>query len=234
MKPLTHISIRTALQAFLLLAACGTRKTNDAGVGEGPRCSPLAYAEGDTFDTVATPALDAWIDHCRALDTAIRRGSFLASGITLRIDSLDACTPPDTATLRLLHPILAHAPDGSRSIDIWSYDHLLRQAPDGRTRLEGGGPDQMVKLLDSRNGTARQVLFHGPGQIALTADWISPDAFVLGLLNIDPATGEATADIVLIHLADSAFTNFRYPRRLPMADDDFTRHWLRTRNIIAE
>jgi len=232
--PVTHIRNRTALAALLLLAACGPRNGTDGGVGEGPRHSPLAYAEGDTLDAVAAPALDAWIAHHRALDTGFRRSAFLASGITLRIDSLDACPSPDTATIRLLRPILAEAPDGSRAIDIWSYDHIARQDPDGYTRLEGGGPDQMVKLLDIRRHTARQVLFHGPGQVAQTADWISPDAFVLGLLNIDPATGEATADIILIHLADSAFTNFRYPRRLPSADGDFTRRWLRTRNILAE
>jgi len=241
MPTVTHIrrqrSARAELAVLfslaLLAASCGHRREGGTE-GEGPRTSPTAYAEGDSLDAIKAPTLDAWLAHYRSTDTAFRRNAFLASGINPRIDSLDACPSPDTATIRLLRPILAEAPDGSRAIDIWSYDHIARQDPDGYTRLEGGGPDQMVKLLDIRRHTARQVLFHGPSQLVETADWVSDNAFLLGLLSIDENTGESVPDIVLIHLADSVFTNFRYNgRRLP-AEGGFLPAWLRTKGIRYE
>lgn len=230
-----HRTAATALVALAMLCilagACRQHRTPADGIGEGLRTSPTAYAEGDTLDAIAAPALDAWLDHYRTADTGYRRNAFLASGINLRIDSLEACPPPDTATLRLLTPVLAWSPDSTLAIDIWSYDHLVHRDAGGRSVLEGGGPDQMVKLLDRRSGTARQILFNGPSQVVETADWISDKAFVLGLLNIDEATGEAVPDIVLIHLADSVFTNFRYAGRHRPAESGFVPAWLRSKGI---
>ena len=241
MPTVTHIrrhrsaraDLAVLLSLALLTASCGHRQQSGTE-GEGPRTSPTAYAEGDTLDAVQSPALDAWLAHYRRTDTAFRRNAFLASGINLRIDSLEACPPPDTGTLRLLAPVLAWSPDSSLAIDIWSYDHLVRRDASGRTVLEGGGPDQMVRLLDRRSATARQLLFNGPSQLVETADWVSDKAFVLGLLTIDETTGEAIPDIILIHLADSIFTNFRYAGRHLPAEGGFLPAWLRSKGIRYE
>lgn len=231
--PTAATGIAILFSLAILAASCGQPQEGDTE-GEGPRTSPTAYAEGDTLDAIVVPALDAWLAHYRKTDTAFRRNAFLASGINLRIDSLEACPYPDTGTLRLLAPVLAWSPDSALAIDIWSYDHLARRDAKGRTLLVGGGPDQMVKLLDRRSATARQLLFNGPSQLVETADWVSDKAFVLGLLTIDEATSEAIPDIVLIHLGDSMFTNFRYAgRRLP-AEGGFTANWLRSKGIRYE
>lgn len=233
-----HRARRAAIAALtvaaLFASACRQRPGTGEGAGEGLRTSPQAYVEGDTLDAVNAPGLDAWVAHYRKADTAFRRNAFLASGINLRIDSLEACPAPDTATLRLLAPILAWSPDSSLAVDIWSYDHLARRNRKGVTVLEGGGPDQTVKLLDRKTGTARQVLFNGPSQVVETADWISDKAFVLGLLNIDEATGEARPDILLIHLGDSLFTNFRYPGPALSAEGGFLEGWLRSKGFRYE
>ena len=241
MPTVTHIRRRRYARAelavlfslALIAAACGHRREGGTE-GEGPRTSPTAYAEGDTLDAVEAPTLYAWLAHYRRTDTAFRRNAFLASGINLRIDSLEACPYPDTGTLQLLAPVLAWSPDSSLAIDIWSYDHLIRRDAKNRTLLEGGGPDQMVKLLDRRSATARQLLFNGPSQVVETADWVSDKAFVLGLLTIDETTGEAIPDIVLIHLADSVFTNFRYAGKSLPAEGGFLPAWLRSKGIRYE
>jgi hypothetical protein len=217
-----------------LAASCTHRHGEGDSEGEGPRSSPTSYAEGDTLDAIKAPALEAWLAHYQSTDTAFRRNAFLASGINLRIDSLEACPYPDTGTLQLLAPVLAWSPDSSLAIDIWSYDHLIRRDAKNRTLLEGGGPDQMVKLLDRRSATARQLLFSGPSQVVETADWVSDKAFVMGLLNIDEATGEAIPDIILINLTDSVFTNFRYAGRNLPAEGGFMPAWLRSKGIRYE
>lgn len=225
-----------ALASFLLLLlACRSRQGSAEGVGEEPRHSPQAYAEGDTLDALPTPVLDAWTAHYRQFDTAFRRSAFRASGIQLSLDSLEPCPPPDTTQIRRLSPILAWSPDSSLAIDIWSYDYSALPTSKGVVRLEGGGPDQLVKLLDIRSGTARQLLFHGPGQLVESVDWIAPDALVLGLLSFDPANGNATPDLLLIHLTEALFTNFRYQGPpLPPAAGSFAPPWLLTRQYQLE
>lgn len=143
----------------------------------------------------------------------------------------DARQHPAAATL----PILAWSPDSSQAIDIWSYDYTALPSPRGGGRLEGGGPDQGVKWLEIRSGTARQLLFHGPGQLVESVDWVAPDALVLGLLSFDPTTGDATPDLILIHLREALFTNFRYlGPPLPATAASFSPAWLLTQQFEIE
>ncbi|MBM3443199.1 MAG: hypothetical protein FJX89_10925 [Bacteroidetes bacterium] len=234
-----HPLLATCLQALavilLLQTSCRSRQGNAAVGGKEPRLSPLAYAEGDTLDALATPVLDVWTAHYRPVDTAFRRSAFRASGILLALDSLEPCLTPDSIQLRRLSPILAWSPDSSQAIDIWSYDYTALPSPRGGGRLEGGGPDQGVKWLEIRSGTARQLLFHGPGQLVESVDWVAPDALVLGLLSFDPTTGDATPDLILIHLREALFTNFRYlGPPLPATAASFSPAWLLTQQFEIE
>ena len=219
---------------ILLSSACTDPDGRKEAAGEERGFSPQSYAEGDTLEPFPSTALEAWFRFHRQADSGFRRGAFLASGINIPIDSLTLCPMPDTSTLQMMAPLLPWSPDSSRAIDIWSYGYQLRRSPTGALILEGGGPDQMVKLIDRSRAMAWQLLFNGPSQIVEAAGWPNRNAIVLGLLNIDPATGEATPDLVLMHLGDSMFTNFRYtgPRIRPHGQ--FTQAWLRSQGILTE
>jgi hypothetical protein len=105
--------------------------------------------------------------------------------------------------------------------------------------MEGGGPEQQVSLLDLRTGLRRQVLYNGSAQVVETADWLSEDVFVLGMMNINESTGVWSPDILLFSMKDSVCANFRYmsplvPGEMALPDGDFMTGWLKRKGYKRE
>lgn len=229
-----------ALTLLLLVASCGRRdKVDEADrTDRGDAASPFSYEEGDTLrlQPGQTPNLTQWMRFHSKADSAWKTSRFLASGVNIHIDSMDGAPPLSEDRMKAFGPLLSWSPDGSRCIDLWSYNRLMESGSDGRTSMVGGGPDQMVAISDSSGGRRLQVMFNGPMQLAETADWISPDAFLLGMVNIDESEGTFVPEILLFNLADTVYTNFRYPDtlsldRLPGGEGGFVAYWLKGRGV---
>ena len=225
----------TLTSVICLLLACGQQ-----GDKNGPSetsVSPDRFVEGDTLRLIAeAPGLSAWITYHRRSDTGLRIASIPASGVVLHMDPLDTINIPGT---RFPDTLMAWSPDRSRYIDIWSYNHVLDTLKDGRLRITGGGPEQMVVLGDERSGRRHILMFNGTGQFAESADWLDDQTFVIGMMLVDEATGERTPDIMLFSLKDSVFTDFRYVRAisgdsLPPTPGGFMRQWVQRRGLQTE
>ena len=226
----------TTIIILVLLSIGGCRGKGRQGASEenpSPPSSPLSYREGDTLrlDPGEAPNLAAWFDFYSKADPGWRSSGFTASGGNIHSDSFDLAPDISTERMKAFAPLLSWSPDSSLCLDLWSYNRLVESDADGRPVLAGGGPDQMVVLSDASGLRRRQVLFNGPMQVTETADWVTKDAFVMGMLNIDESAGLVTPEILLFNLSDTLYTNFRYARpipvdSLPAGDNGFLEGWL--------
>lgn len=225
--------------AVILFEGCKCNQSDDDRVGV-EFTSPLGYAEDDTLQITLPEsyALHDWLNYHQQFDTAFRIINFPASGINIRIDSFEACPTMKMEEIRNWQSLISWSPDSSMAIDIWSYNYEIDHKKDSIPSLQGGSPDQLVKLIDSKTGACRQLLFNGPSQIVQTADWLSNDAFLLSMINIDAKENTQKPDIILIHLKDSLFTNFRYIGRLSTNLEDreirFSQYWLTKKGYQME
>jgi hypothetical protein len=202
--------------AFVLmltaLAACGGKKTRTTD----PETSvmPDRYEEGGVLriQEDRAPGLFDWISYHRRSDTAISLASMPASGVVIHMDPLDTMS---SAPVLCPDTLLAWSPDRSRYIDLWSYNHIIDTTPEGRIRMIGGGPEQMVVIGERISGRRWSLMFNGTGQYAESADWLDPNTFVIGMMLVNESSGERTPEIMLFSLADSTFTDFRYVRAIP-------------------
>lgn len=228
--------IRNIVPFLLLLSLASCRQRNGEGGGQEelpPAYSPFSYEEGDTLrlQPGQAPNLEQWMRFYGQTDSLWAITRFPCSGVNIHIDSMDPTPPLTMGRMKAFGPLMAWAPDSSRCIDLWSYNRIVEEGKEGAKALVGGGPDQLVALSDRSGLSRRQVMFNGPMQVAETADWISSDAFLLGMLNLDETSGTATPEIMLFNLADSVYTNFRYARtvdlgRLPGGGNGFVESWL--------
>ena len=224
---------------LLALASCRQRTDGRAEDEDLPSAnSPLSYEEGDTLRLKPgmAPNLEEWMTFHASTDSAWRMNRFLASGVSIHLDSMEVAPALSSERMQAFAPLLSWSPDGSLCIDIWSYNRLIETDRDGKTTLVGGGPDQMVVLSDRSGRVRSQVMFNGPMQLAETADWISNDAFLLGMLNIDEAEGTFVPEILLFNLADTVYTNFRIPDSLPLeglsnGEGGFVDRWLKGKGL---
>lgn len=197
---------------LIFFAACGGR--NNADEDAQTSVMPDRYEEGGTLGIPEDKlqGISDWITYHRQSDTALRLASMPASGVVIHMDPLD--TLP-SATRLFPDTLLAWSPDRSRYIDLWSYNHIIDTTPEGKPRITGGGPEQMVVIGERTSGKRWSLMFNGTGQLAETADWLDPETFVIGMMLMDEASGERTPDIMLFSLKDSTFTDFRYVRAIP-------------------
>jgi hypothetical protein len=229
------ISIKGAVLA-LLLQACNS--SSDQEAVSGTSFIPDRYEEGDTLslDARQAPGLSAWIDYHAISDTGLRLRGMPASGVVIHLDPLDTLAIPGK---RFPDTLMAWSPNRARYLDIWSYNHIVDTMKNGRVRLTGGGPEQIVALGDQRSGLRHILMFNGTGQIAEAADWLDDQTFVICMMLVDEASGERTPQVMLFNLKDSVFTDFRYIRsipadRLPHTPGGFTGQWLQGLGIETE
>jgi hypothetical protein len=211
---LLHIrqfSVPVLVVLLCALAACGGPKSG--AEDPDPSVIPGRYEEGGALriQQGLAPGLFEWIEYHRRSDTALSLAKMPASGVVIHIDPLD--TLPSATTL-LPDTLLSWSPDRSRYIDLWSYNHIIDTTPQGRMRITGGGPEQMIVIGERVSGRRWSLMFNGTGQYAESADWLDPNTFVIGMMLIDESSGERTPEIMLFSLADSTFTDFRYVRAI--------------------
>jgi hypothetical protein len=95
-----------------------------------------------------------------------------------RKDSLIS-TPIDTAQLRPFRSYLVFNDDSTKAIDFVSYNYVLVNKK-GQTKLEQGGPDAEVALLDFKNNSRKRILFLGSSATILNSDWDGNEVLIAG------------------------------------------------------
>lgn len=198
---------------------------------------PSLYLENDSFPAARMPdEISFWIGYYASLDTSVRPGNFRASGVVLHLGPLEEAASGDFQLLNDFYPLMAFSPDSSRVIDWISYNHLIDTNRDGSKKLAGGEADQQVDLRVPAKGIASQLMFNGPMTSVESGAWLTNDAFMLGLIQVDENNKTFTPELMLFNLRDSTFTNFRLNRALPdsltgMKTGDFTEAWLDRKNF---
>lgn len=234
----------TILSVIIVLNLASCRQRKDGRVeddGLTTAFSPLSYEEGDTLQVNLgqAPNLEEWMGFYTAMDSSWRTTRFLASGVNIHIDSMEGVASLSAERMEAFAPLMSWSPDSSLCIDLWSYNRLIEKALGAHKMLVGGGPDQLVALSDRSGTVRRQVMFNGPMQVAEAVDWISPDAFLIGMLNIDEPEGTVVPEILLFNLSDTLYTNFRYPGTfrldaVPGGEGGFVERWLKGRGFILQ
>jgi len=239
MKKKKSVSVFTIITAISLVAilsaiqqSCG-RKNRQAEEEERASAGrPENYQENDTLSFVLPENLSLWINYYQQFDTAFRLRNFMASGVSVHLDSMEDAATGDLTLLENFFPLFAFSPDSSQIIDIWSYNQLIEINESGERTVIGGDPDQEIVWINKLTGSKKQAMFNGPQQIVETADWINNESFLLGMINVNEANTTWTPEILLFNMADSTFTNFRMNTNMSIdkmvaAGSDFSGFWLK-------
>ena len=227
-------SLLWLLLLTLVLISCG-RKDTSANEEEPTVLVPGHYKENDSLEISPLPEnLATWFKYYKQLDTTFRPGNFLASGVSIHLDSLENATTGDLSLMEDFYPLFAISPDSSQIIDFWSYNQLIEKNKSGELIVIGGDPDQEVVWINKNTGSKKQLMYNGPQQIVETADWITNQSFVLSLINIDEKNTLWVPEIYLFNLTDTTFTNFRYNQtilaeKMALKGADFSSFWLKTK-----
>jgi len=240
-KLFSGLSISKRLFFLILLAvffqSCGRKDTGSTEEEERISAGrPESYQENDTISINPLPEnILVWINYYQQFDTSFNLQNFKASGVNVHLDSLEDATTGDLSLMVNFFPLLSFSPDSTQIIDFWSYNQLIEINKSGERMVIGGDPDQEVVWINKRTGAKKQLMYNGPQQIVETADWISDQAFMLGMINVDESNKNWTPEILLFNLTDTTFTNFRLQKNLPadkLALDgaDFTKFWLKRKN----
>ncbi len=205
--------------ACLLLAgmlwACGDGGTRSADTDPEKISAPDQYKEGDSLPSPALPpAISAWLSRYAALDTGIRIHRMLNSGVPLHIGSLGPASPAPSRPPGTPGPVLVYSPDSSRAIDFTSYGGFPDTTSQGQVTWQSGEADQEVVLLEQ--GRRLQLMFNGPQTILEAAGWLTNDACLLGLIQLDEARQRFYPELMLFNFRDSLFTNFRTAGDFPI------------------
>jgi hypothetical protein len=190
----------------------------------------MEFKEDDTLSLKQTPAaIEEWLAYYNKLDSGFRLGRFRATGVDLHFDDL-----PDangTPTDNLFRKLFVYSPDSSHYLDLVSYNHLWDNG-----KLIPGEADQQVVLADARKGIRKQLMYHGPSQLAEAARWTGNRAFVISITSRTEDGMAINAEIILFRLADSTYTNFRLDHHIPAdaligASQNFLDHYFMNRQI---
>lgn len=197
---------------------------------------PEQYQENDTLSINPLPEnLGMWFNYYQQFDTAFNVRNFMASGVTVHLNTLEDATTGDVSLMEGFFPLLSFSPDSSQFIDFWSYNQLIETNKAGEKMVIGGDPDQEVAWVNKKTGTKKQLMYNGPQQIVETADWINNQSILLGMINVNENNTEWTPEILLFNFKDSTFTNFRLinnlsVEKLTMENADFSGFWLKRKN----
>ena len=181
--------------------------------------SVMAYEENDTLVLrKIPPGLQEWLGYYGRLDKEFQLRNFKASGISLHLDSLpDALSKGNENAFK---DLFSYSSDSMKYIDLFSYTYL-KEGGNSKPVLISGDPDQQVVIADSKNRLKKQLMYHGPTQLAEIADWTTNESFLIGFTSRIEGHPGLQAEIYFFNLKDSSFTNFLLNHNIP---DDSLRH----------
>lgn len=194
---------------------CRDREKASAGTDPRKIAAAERYREGDSLPAAGLPpAISQWVSRYAALDTGIRMHRMLNSGVPLHIGALDPATPAPRRPPGSPGPILVFSPDSSRAIDFTSYGGFPDTTRQGRITWQSGEADQEVVLVEGKRRL--QLMFNGPETLVEAAGWLTNDACLIGMIQVDMVRQRFYPELMLFNFRDSLFTNFRTAGDFPM------------------
>lgn len=214
---------RAIVILMICIFSCKSYKNKEEKITEVTQWDEVE--EDQSLETMQLPtAIHDWIAYYGQVDSTFQPSGFKASGFFLSLSSLPDALPVNDTRLMKYH---FFSPDSSRYIDLISYDHFLNG-----DQLEEGEADQQVALVDRQRNRTKQLLYYGPSQLAESAGWIGNDRFMVATMQQPEGENYMEAEILLIRLDDSTYTNFQLDHRVkitPKLDSlpSFLHHYLK-------
>ena len=228
--------MRNAFFLFICICCLTACRQGDTEYSDEELVNPeevMAYEEDDTLVLKKIPlSLAQWLDYYHQIDTGFILKNFKASGVTLHMDVLqDAINSGSESDF---HDLFLNSPDSSRYLDLVSYNFLVERSA-GKNYLLPGDPDQQVVLADRNKKIKKQLMYHGPSQLAEIAEWTGKESFLIGMISQEENMVGLKAEIYFFHLKDSTFTNFLLNHVVPLDSfrtqkSSFLQQYFTTRN----
>ena len=228
--------MRNAFFLFIFFCCQIACRQSDTEYSDAELVNPeevMAYEEDDTLVLKKIPGtLAQWLAYYHQIDTGFLLKNFKASGVTLHIDDLQDAINSGNETD--FNDLLINSPDSSRYIDLVTYNFILERSG-GKNYLLPGDPDQQVVLADRSKNIKKQLMYHGPSQLAEIAEWTGKESFLIGMISQEENMEGLKAEIYFFHLKDSTFTNFLLNHVVPRdsfrtTKSSFLQHYFTTRN----
>ena len=115
--------------------------------------------------------------------------------------------------LKAYESVLVYSPDEKKVLDLGSYGSISSKSKTGKTRIQQGGPDTEVAVIDINAKKRRRIFFSGPGNSVEKGFWMNDSTVVLaGKSNAENAE---IPMLWLIALSDTSnhITRYEYTLR---------------------
>ena len=168
--------------------------------------------EGDTLVVKFAPKnLKQWFEFYSNKESTISLSDFSCSGVVLHREALKLIDTLYDKSSNRQNQLLVFSPDGHKFIDLFSVSSQTRHDSDIVRSLITPDADQQV-VLGYSDGKRYELMYLGPEQVVETADWINDEQFVLTLITNE--NGNTIAELYLLDIKNSIFTNFRLSKKL--------------------
>ena len=81
--------------------------------------------------------------------------------------------------LKAYESVLVYSPDEKKVLDLGSYGSISSKSKTGKTRIQQGGPDTEVAVIDINAKKRRRIFFSGPGNSVEKGFWMNDSTVVL-------------------------------------------------------
>ena len=81
--------------------------------------------------------------------------------------------------LKAYESVLVYSPDEKKVLDLGSYGSISSKSKTGKTRVQQGGPDTEVAVIDINSKKRRRIFFSGPGNSVEKGFWMNDSTVVL-------------------------------------------------------
>ena len=229
MKPKLLYSI--FLLIFLL--NCKNKEGSKINIDNIDSVSLTSIEDTDTLVLKKIPEqINQWLKYYQQFDSNFTISQFVASGVALHIEDLpDAISKGNENEMA---DFFRYSPDSSKYVDLVSYNYFRV-----KTKLFDGEIDQQVVLFDKFKKLKKQLMFNGPNDLAESADWIGPTAFIIGVTHKNITNDTINAEIFMFQLNDSTYTNFNlnhtvYLDSTQLLKPSFIKHYFSLHNISVQ
>ena len=85
----------------------------------------------------------------------------------------------DRDFLKAYESVLVYSPDEKKVLDLGSYGSVISKSKNGKTRIQQGGPDVEVAVIDLPAKKRRRIFFSGPRNLIEKGFWMNDSTVVL-------------------------------------------------------
>jgi hypothetical protein len=80
---------------------------------------------------------------------------------------------------KVYQSVLVYSPDEKKVLDLGSYGSVVEKSNKGQSKIQPGGPDIEVAVIDLPSKKRRRIFFSGPGSLVEKGFWMNDSTVVL-------------------------------------------------------